>query len=53
MRLPDHTIIATAKAIQMADSKRKQVLVSRDINMSVICDSIGLDAEDYTFQKKL
>ena len=51
MRHPDHAIIATAKAIQMQDSKRKTVLVSRDINMRVICDSIGLDAEDYVSEK--
>jgi len=51
MRLPDHTIIATAKAIQMADSKRKTIVVSRDINMRVICDSIGLLAQDYTSEK--
>ena len=51
MRHPDHTIIATAKAIQMSEPKRKTVLVSRDINMRVICDSIGLDAEDYVSEK--
>ena len=51
MRLPDHTIIAPAKAIQMADSKRKTIVVSRDINMRVICDSIGLLAQDYTSEK--
>ena len=51
MRHPDHTIIATAKAIQMNEPKRKTILVSRDINMRVICDSIGLDAEDYVSEK--
>jgi PhoH-like ATPase len=51
MRLPDHTIIATAKAIQMKEPKRKTILVSRDINMRVICDSIGIPAEDYTSEK--
>ena len=51
MRLPDHTIIATAKAIQMVDLKRKTIVVSRDINMRVICDSIGLLAQDYTSEK--
>ena len=48
IRLPDHTIIATAKAVQMQEPSRKTVVVSRDINMRVICDSIGLPAEDYT-----
>ena len=51
IRLPDHTIIATAKAIQVNESKRKTIVVSRDINMRVICDSIGLTAEDYTSEK--
>ena len=51
IRHPDHTIIATAKAIQMNEPKRKTILVSRDINMRVICDSIGLDAEDYVSEK--
>lgn len=47
LRLPDHTIIATAMAAQMLEPKRKTILVSRDINMRVICDSLGLQAEDY------
>jgi len=50
MRLPDHTIIATAISIQMLSS-RKTIMVSRDINMRVICDSIGIDAEDYISEK--
>lgn len=44
---PDHTIIATAMAIQKSCEPRKTILVSRDINMRVICDSLGLIAEDY------
>tara|TARA_R110000824_G_scaffold80365_2_gene202084 strand:+ start:4565 stop:5902 length:1338 start_codon:yes stop_codon:yes gene_type:complete len=51
MRIPDHAIIATGKVVQMAMPKRKTILVSRDINMRVICDSIGLMAEDYTSEK--
>jgi len=51
MRHPDHTIIATAKAIQIMHSGMKTILVSRDINMRVICDSIGLIAEDYVSEK--
>jgi PhoH-like ATPase len=51
LRLPDHTIIATAMAAQMLEPKRKTVLVSRDINMRVICDSLGLLAEDYTSEE--
>ena len=50
MSIPDHMIIATAMAI-CEESIRKTVVVSRDINMRVICDSIGLLAEDYTTEK--
>ena len=51
IRLPDHTIIATAKSIQSVYERKKTIVVSRDINMRVICDSIGLDAEDYISEK--
>ncbi len=51
IRHPDHTIIATAKSIQMSQAERKTILVSRDINMRVICDSIGIPSEDYTSEK--
>jgi PhoH-like ATPase len=50
IRLPDHVIIATAKTIQ-SQSVRKTIVVSRDINMRVVCDSIGLLAQDYTSEK--
>jgi PhoH-like ATPase len=48
---PDHVIIATAKAVQTEHQARKTILVSRDINMRVICDSIGIPAEDYISEK--
>ena len=51
IRHPDHTIIATAKSIQMLNENKKTILVSRDINMRVICDSIGIPAEDYVPEK--
>ena len=51
VRLPDHTIIATAKAVQAMYPDRKTIVVSRDINMRVICDSIGIPAEDYISEK--
>ena len=51
LRIPDHTIIATAMAVKLLTQKtatpRKTIMVSRDINMRVICDSIGIQAEDY------
>ena len=51
IRHPDHTIIATAKAVQVDSPQRKTILVSRDINMRVICDSLGMIAEDYISEK--
>ena len=51
MRHPDHAIIATAKAVQMTVPTIKTIVVSRDINMRVICNSIGLLAEDYISEK--
>ena len=51
LRHPDHIIIATAKSIQAAQSTRKTIVVSRDINMRVLCDSIGIAAEDYISEK--
>ena len=50
LSIPDHMIIATAMAVR-EDSTRKTCVVSRDINMRVICDSVGLPAEDYTTEK--
>ena len=43
----DHIIISTALAENESNGSRKTILVSRDINMRVICDSIGLLTEDY------
>ena len=51
LRHPDHLIIATAKTLQSNSENRKTILVSRDINMRVICDSIGITAEDYASEK--
>jgi len=51
IRHPDHTIIATAMAVQQNSNNRKTIMVSRDINMRVICDSIGIPAEDYVSEK--
>ncbi len=51
LRIPDHAIIATARAVQT--SNKKTILVSRDINMRVICDSIGIPAEDYISEEAI
>jgi PhoH-like ATPase len=46
IKIPDHLIIATALKAQR-ESTRKIVLVSRDINMRVIADAVGLISEDF------
>ena len=50
LKIPDHMIIATAMAIHEG-ALRKTYVVSRDINMRVICDSVGLMAEDYITER--
>jgi len=47
IRIPDHAIIATATAVRAQHPNRKTVVISRDINMRVICDAIGLEAEGF------
>jgi len=44
--IPDHLIIATALKAQR-ETTRKVILVSRDINMRVIADAVGLTSEDF------
>jgi len=44
--IPDHLIMATALKIEN-ETNKKVVLVSRDINMRVIADAIGLESEDF------
>ena len=51
IRIPDHIIIATAQAIRESYPKRKTIIVARDINMRVICDSIGIETQDYLTEK--
>ena len=47
-KVADHEIIACALTEDATNGSRKTIMVSRDINMRVICDSIGILAEDYT-----
>jgi len=49
--IPDHLIVATAMAVQKEHPIRKVIMVSRDINMRVICDSVGLLTEDYIVEQ--
>jgi len=47
LTIPDNQIIATALTELNSNSRRKVIVVSRDINMRVKCDALGLPAEDY------
>ena len=47
---PDHTIMTVALGIKKRSDK-KVILVSRDINMRVMTDSLGLHSEGYTEDK--
>ena len=44
---PDNQIICVALTFKRENPKKKVVVVSRDINMRVKCDAIGIDSEDY------
>ena len=46
----DHMIISCALA-EISETGRKVVVVSRDINMRVICDSLGIESEDFVPNK--
>ena len=43
----DHIILATAMTVKSQNPRRKVILVSRDINLRVIAQGIGLEAEEY------
>lgn len=46
LSIPDHQILAVALSEQDLVEGRKVIVVSNDINMRVICDSIGMESED-------
>ena len=46
LKHPDNQIIATAMT-QKHNTKRKVIVVSRDINMRVKCDALSITCEDY------
>ena len=48
---PDNQIIATALTEKNRNPDTKVVLVSRDINMRVKCDSLGILCEDYNAEQ--
>ena len=45
--VPDHKILSVAVHESKENERRKVIVVSRDINMRVIADSLGLISEDY------
>jgi len=47
LAVPDHIILSAALCVQDKWPKRKTIVVSRDINMRVIANSLGLESEDY------
>lgn len=55
LSVPDNQIIATAITHIHAQSElprpKKVILVSRDINMRVKCDAVGISAQDYINEK--
>jgi len=51
LSVPDHIIISSAITEDKRNGTRKTIMVSRDINMRVICDSLGLLAEGYTLNQ--
>ena len=48
---PDNQIIATAMTVAKENPNRKTIVVTRDINMRVKCDSVGLHTEDYVLNQ--
>ena len=44
---PDNTIISTALAEKQENPDKKIIVVTRDINMRIKCDAIGIPSEDY------
>ena len=49
--IADNLIISTALSESKKSPTRKVILVSRDINMRVICDSVGVQSEGYALDK--
>ena len=43
----DNRILSLAAAIQKAQPKNPTILVSKDINLRIKADALGLQAEDY------
>jgi PhoH-like ATPase len=50
-KVPDNLIIGAALEVKQENQKRKVVVVTRDIHMRVVCDSVGLQTETYDAQQ--
>jgi PhoH-like ATPase len=48
---PDHVIMSVAWELQNSQEDKEIVLVSRDINMRVMTDALGIKSEEYTENK--
>jgi len=48
---PDNHIIGTALTELKSNPRRKVIVVSRDINMRVKCDAVGVPSEDYAMRQ--
>jgi len=48
---PDNQILSTALTEKKENPGRKLIVVSRDINMRVKCDALGIEGEDYAVDK--
>ena len=51
LKSADNEIITTAITEHKKNTKRKVIVVTRDINMRVKCDSLGVQTEDYVTNK--
>ena len=49
--IADHVIISTALSEHICNPSREVIMVSRDINMRVICDSLKIKSADYSSDK--
>ena len=49
----DSRIVTLAKAIQKENAKVRTIVVSKDINLRIKADALGLDAEDYETDRVL
>ncbi len=48
---PDHVIMSVAWELQKTQEDKEIILVSRDINMRVMTDALGIKSEEYTENK--